>query len=130
MFNKFKALRKKLASKLVVWYYNRAYQKAVIEAEQRHEKDGEMIYVIDHFIQGKLLSAINRAEFRAIKHSAQKLHHNSMFWSNAYNTGMLKEQCWYHTANRSQQDSLNAKQKEVRRIAFIQMGLKKARLYK
>lgn len=128
---KFTEFRRKIASRIVVYYYNRQYQKAVIRAEKKRLSNGDqMIYVIDHFIKGELLSPITRKEFRAIKHAAQKLHRNDIYWSNAYNTGMLKEQCWYHTANRDGEDGLTEKEKEVRRLAFLREGLKRARLYK
>lgn len=127
---KFNEFRKRIAGKIVTFYCNRMYNKAMLKAEERHAKDGEMIYVVDHFIKGQLLSAINRKEFRFIKHTAQKMHRDELYWSPAYGVNMLKEQCWYHTADRSGNQALTEKDKEIRRLAFIRAGLKKARLYK
>lgn len=128
--SKFNDFRRKIAGRVVAYYYNRHWQKAVIKAEERHKKENQRIYVIDHFVKGQLLSCINRKEFRLIKHAAQELHNNEIYWSNAYNTGMLKEQCWYHTADGSGQGALTKKEMEIRRLAFIRQGLKAARLYK
>lgn len=127
--SRFTEFKTRVAGKIVTRYYSRAYEKAVAKADARHAKEGEMIYVIDHFVRGELLSTINRKQFRKIKHAAQELHKNELFRSGSYNTDMLKEQCWYHTPDRGGNNALSAKEREVRRIAFIRMGLKKARLY-
>lgn len=127
--SKFSEFKRRLAGRIVTYYRNRMYWKAVQKADERHAKDGEMIYVIDHFVKGQLLSAINRKEFRLIKHSAQKLHKDSAYWSPQYGVEMLKQQCWYHTADRSGNNGLTAKDKEIRRLAFIRKGLKEARIY-
>lgn len=129
MFSKLKVFRKRLAGRIVTFYYERQYRKAVAIADERHKKEGCTIYVIDHFVKGRLLSTVNRKEFRTIKHAAQKLHNNPLFWSPDYGTQMLGQSCWYHTANGSEECGLPAKEREIRRLAFIRMGLKKARLY-
>lgn len=128
MFKKFNQFRRRLAGKIVTYYYSRLYTKAKEKADERHKKENETIYVIDHFIKGQTLSVINRKEFRYIKHSAQKLHKNEAFWSPYYNTDMLRKQAWYHTADGSGNKGLTAQEAEIRRLAFIRSGLKKARL--
>ena len=125
---RFTEFRRRLAGKVVTYYYNRLYQKAKQKADERHAKEGEMIYVIDHFIIGQTLSCINRKEFRFIKHSAQKLHKNPMYWSPAYGVDMLKKTCWYHTPNGSEQNALSPRDMEIRRLAFIRKGLEAARV--
>lgn len=127
--NYFKKLARKWATRIVTYYYQRLYIKAVEAADARHAKEGETMYVIDHFIKGQTLSVINRREFRWIKHTMQKKSLDPRYWSADYGMKMLREQAWYHTPDRSGGNGLSAKQKEVRRIAFIRSGLKKARLY-
>ena len=122
--SKFNDFRKNIAGRIVSYYRNRVYQKAVAKADRRAADENTTIYVIDHFIKGQTLSCVNRKEFRFIKHSAQKLHKGDQFYSPQYGMKMLREQCWYHTGG------LSEKEKEVRRLSFIRDGLKKARLYK
>lgn len=126
--NKIKKTMRKWARMIVTYYYNRLYRQAVELAEKRHNEEHTTIYVIDHFVVGQVLSCINRKEFRFIKHSAQKLHKNPMYYSNAYGTDMLRGQCWYHTKDGSEKNGLTDKDKEIRRLAFIRSGLKKAKL--
>lgn len=129
MFEKFNQFRKAIAGRIVTYYCERAYKKAVSLADKRHNEEGETFYVIDHYEKGKLLSVINRAEFRQIKHCAQKLHKNELFWSNHYNVNMLRSQCWYHTPNRSGDNGISEMSKEIRHSALIKKVLKDARLY-
>ncbi len=119
---------RKMAAAIVVYYYNRLYRQAVAVADKRHLEEKETFYVIDHFIKGQTLSVINRMDFRFIKHSAQLLHKNPMFWSHEYGTPMLRRQAWYHTPDRSEKQALTDFEKEVRRLAFIKSGLTKAGL--
>lgn len=125
---KFNEFRHRLAGKVVTYYYNRQYRKAVEEADRRHAKEHTTIYVIDHFIKGQLLSTIDRKQFRFIKHAAQKTHRNMLFWSSRYSTDMLREQAWYHTPDGSGSRRLSKAEIERRRLALIRAGLKKARL--
>lgn len=129
MFTKFNQFRKAIAGRIVTFYCERAYKKAVLLADQRHNEEGETFYVIDHYEKRKLLSVINRSEFRRIKHLAQKMHRNEMFWSNYYNINMLRKQCWYHTPNRSGGNALSETDKDIRHSALIRKVLKDARLY-
>lgn len=125
---KINEFRHRLAGKVVTYYYNRQYRKAVEEADRRHAEEHTTIYVIDHFIKGRLLSTIDRKEFRFIKHAAQKTHRNMLFWSSQYSTDMLREQAWYHTPDGSESRGLSRAEIERRRLALIRAGLKKARL--
>lgn len=123
---------KKLASFFVTWYYNRMYWKARKLCDKRHAEKKEMFYVIDWPTpSGKnILRVINRKKFRDLKHWAQKyyLDKNNVFWSNEYNILQVKEGAWYRTANRDERDGLSKHQAEIRRLAFIREGLRRAKL--
>lgn len=112
---------RKMAIMVVTAYGNRIYKKAVKAADERHEKDGEMIYVSNGVINGTVLRTYNRKEFRRAKRIL-KIH------SHEYNVTALKEACWYHTANRAEKDGMTARMKELRRLAFIKHLLRNAKL--
>lgn len=126
--NCIKRLMRRMATAIVTYYYNRLYRKAVKIADERHKKEKETFYVIDHFIQGQTLSVINRKGFRLIKHAAQELHRDPIYWTAEYGTPMLRKQAWYHTPDGSEKQALSELEKEARRIAFIRSGLRKAKL--
>ena len=115
---------------VVTYYCNRIYRKAVEAADERHAKDREMFYVVDHLIKGQTLTVINRRMFRKMKMDAQRWQNPlyEIYFDNEYNLQMLKDSGWYHTADRSEQNGLTEKDKEVRRLAFIRMGLRRAKL--
>ena len=121
---------RKLAAMVVTYYCNRIYRKAVKNADEQHAKEGEMFYVVDHLIKGQTLSVINRKMFRKMKMDAQRWTNPlyEVYFDKEYNIQMLKDSGWYHTADRSGQNGLTPKDKEVRRLAFIRMGLQKAKL--
>lgn len=132
-----KAVRKfarKLAKMLVTWYYNRCYRKAVAEADRRHEKEGGMMYVVDHLVKDQTLTVIDRKQFRRMKHDMQvigfrkKVENWQMYWSEKYGIGILKDGAWYHTADRSGQNGLSDIDREARRLFFIRVGLYRAKL--
>lgn len=126
--SKLRELRKRLAGKIVTYYYGKQFDKAVEKADKRHKNGEGKIYVVEHFEKGKLLSTIDRAQFRLIKHAAQKLHKNKAYYSPEYGMKMLTKQCWYYTADKSEMGAISEQQKIIRRAAFIRSGLKKARL--
>ena len=121
---------KHLAGLIVTWYYNRLYNKAVKLADKMHAKDGDTYYVIDHLFSGQLLSVVNRKTFRQMKHDAQRWTNPNyeMYYSKEYNLSLVKEGCWYHTPNRSQTNALSERDKLVRRLALVRIGLIKAKL--
>lgn len=126
--SKLRELRKRLAGKIVTYYYGKQFDKAVEKADKRHKAGEGKIFVVEHFEKGKLLSTINRSQFRLIKHAAQKLHKNETYYSPEYGMKMLTQQCWYHTPDKSEMGAISEQQKSIRRAAFIRSGLKKARL--
>lgn len=121
---------RKLAAAVVTYYCDRIYRKAVQAADRRHAEEKEMFYVVDHLIKGQTLTVINRKMFRKMKMDAQRWTNPlyEMYFDKEYNIQMLKDSGWYHTADRSERGGLSAKDKEVRRLAFIRMGLQRAKL--
>ena len=63
---------RRLAAAVVTYYCDRIYRKAVKAADERHEKEHEMFYVVDHLIKGQTLTVINRRMFRKMKMDAQR----------------------------------------------------------
>lgn len=125
-----KKFAKKLAILIVTYYYNRIYKKAVKVADKLHLENGEMYYVVDHFLKGQTLSIINRKAFRRMKSDAQRWTNpnHEMYYSKDYNLQIVKDGCWYHTANRSEECGLTNVDKEARRLFFIKVGLLRAKL--
>lgn len=121
---------RKLAAAVVTYYCNRVYQKAVKAADERHAQEHEMFYVVDHLIKGQTLTVINRKMFRKMKMDAQRWTNPmyEVYFDKEYNVQMLKDTGWYHTPDRSEQNALSEKDREVRRLAFIRMGLQRAKL--
>lgn len=117
-----KAFFRKIAIWVVTAYGNRIYRKAVESADKRHEQDKETIYVSNGVVNGSVLRTYNRAEFRKAKRLLR------MYDSKTFNVAALKAACWYHTADRSGKNGLSAKDKELRRLAFIKMLLQNAKL--
>ena len=134
MLKTIREFAKRLAKYLVTYYYNRCYNKAVAQADRRHDEEGEMMYVVDHLVKDQTLTVINRAQFRRMKHDMQKIgfRHKvenwQMYWSEQYGTGILKDGAWYHTADRSGQNGLSEVDREARRLFFIRVGLFRAKL--
>lgn len=119
----------KLLNKLGIWvvtlYANRLYKKAVKAADKRHAEEGEMIYVTSNLLDPQQLITCNRRQYREMK-----------VMSGAYRRGkypieLLKNDgCWYHTGNRSENDCMTPHTKELKRLAFQKMLLRKSGLLK
>ena len=125
-----KKIFRKLAGLFVTGYFTRLYRKAVKLADECHRKDGQTYYVIDHLYKGQMLSVVNRKTFRKMKHDAQRWTNPNyeMYYSNDYNISLVKEGCWYRTADRSGQNAMSARDCEIRRLALVRIGLIKAKL--
>lgn len=127
-----KKLARKIAALIVTYYYNRIYKKAVAEADRRHKEEGGMMYVVDHFVKGQTLSIIDRAGFRKMKHDAQRTNKLAPNWlqyfSPEYNTQLIKDGSWYHTADRSENNGLSKVDIEARKTVFVKIGLQRAKL--
>lgn len=110
---------KKLAAYVVTIYANRIYRKAVKVADQRHEKEKEMIYVASSLSDVRVLTTYNRKQFREMK--------NRLFIPK-HHICHLKAGAWYHTADRGCIRGLSEAEKEVRRLAFVKHVLDRAGL--
>lgn len=112
---------RRMAIYVVTAYANRIYRKAVKAADERHKKDGEMIYVSNGVINGTVLRTYNRKEFRYAKRLLK-------VGNKTLTVSALKAACHYHTANRSEKDGMSARDKELRRLAFVKTLLRNAKL--
>ena len=134
MLKAVRSFARKIAKYLVTYYYNRCYRKAVAEADRRHAREREMMYVVDHLIEGQTLTVVNRGQFRQMKHDIQEVslrrkdRNWKMYWSAEYGVNILKDGSWYHTADRSGQNGLTEVDREARRLFFIRVGLYRAKL--
>ena len=110
---------RKLAACVVTIYANRIYRKAVKIADQRHEKEKEMIYVASSLSDVRVLTTYNRKQFREMK--------NRLFIPK-HHICHLKSGAWYHTADRGCIRGLSKMEKEARRLAFVRHVLDRAAL--
>lgn len=110
---------RRLAGYIVTVYANRIYRKAVKEADKVHAERGEMIYVASSIEDVRELVIYNRYKFRQMK--------NRLFIPRYYISN-LKEGAWYHTADRGGNNGLSEQEKEIRRLAFVQHVLHRAKL--
>lgn len=120
-FNEYdmKKFFRKLAGYFVTAYANRLYNKAVKIADERHENEHTMIYVISSYTDASKLVTYNRKQFRATKEFL-KLRSEKV--------GNMKQGSWYHTADAIERNGLSAKDREARRLAFVRMLLQRAGL--
>lgn len=110
---------KKIAKYVVAAYANRLYRKAVKIADKRHIEEKTTIYVISSYFDSSHLLTCSRSEFRAMKRVCHfMVHHISD----------MKQGCWYHTADKGENNPMSATDTEARRIAFIRMMIKRAKL--
>ena len=114
--------------RIVTYYCNRIYRKAVERADGYHKQTREAYYVITDPGNKYQLVTINRRHFRKMKHDAQKSMTDMLYWSHKYNMSLVKDGCWYHTPDRGENNAMTPRQKELMRLVFIKSGLKKARL--
>ena len=112
---------RKLAGVIVTYQANRIYLKAVAKAEKRWEKERTRIYVTEDPLKPRRLVTINRSEWRTIK-EMMRIRRSS------YSIIQLKAGAYYYTGDKSGRDSLSIKEKEVRRLAFVRMNLRRAKL--
>ena len=121
-----------LAAKLVTLYYRRMYQKGVQACERLHKEKKWTYYLIDWPDPGgrRVLKPLNRRGFRNLKHWAQGFYYgvDMKYWSKDYNMSTLREGAWYYTADRAEKDGLTPEEREIRRLAFLREGLRRAKL--
>ena len=79
---------------------------------------------------GYVLKPLSRRGFRSLKHWAQGFYFgvDMKYWSKDYNMSVLREGAWYFTPDKAENNGLSAQEKEVRRLAFLREGLRRAKL--
>ena len=115
-------LLKRLGIKVVTYYANRLYTKKVKEADKRHAEEGEMIYVTSNPLDAQQLLTCNRKQFRELKRlsGVDRYKRIPIEW-------LKNDGCWYHTGNRSENDTLSPRERELKRLAFIKLLLKRSK---
>lgn len=113
-----KKLLRRLSGYIVTIYANRIYRKAVNEADKAHKKLKERIYVVSSWGDISHLVVLNRGQFRKMKRALNAKG----------NISDLIEGAWYFTADRADKGGMSAKDKEVRRLAFVRHLLERAKL--
>lgn len=123
---------RKIAAKLVTLYYRRMYKKGVEACDKMHAEKKHAYYLIDwpNGDNKYVLRPISRRGFRALKHWAQGFYFgvDMKYWSKDYNMSTLREGAWYFTPDRAENNGISSKEKEVRRLAFLREGLRRAKL--
>ena len=121
-----------IAARCVTWYYNRMYQKGAQACDKLHKEKGWAYYLIDWPDKNgrRVLKPLNRRGFRNLKHWSQSFYFgvDMKYWSKDYNMSVLREGAWYYTPDKAEKDGLTEKEKEVRRLAFLREGLRRANL--
>ena len=121
-----------IAARCVTWYYNRMYQSGAQACDKLHKEKGWAYYLIDWPDKNgkRVLKPLNRRGFRNLKHWSQSFYFgvDMKYWSKDYNMSVLREGAWYYTPDKAEKDGLTEKEKEVRRLAFLREGLRRANL--
>ena len=123
---------KKIAAKLVTLYYRRMYRKGVEACDKLHAERKNAYYLIDWPDRNgkRVLKPLSRRGFRSLKHWAQGFYFgvDMKYWSKDYNMSVLREGAWYFTPDKAENNGLSAQEREVRRLAFLREGLRRAKL--
>lgn len=114
-------LIKRLATYVVTAYAQHLYKRIVKKAEERHEQEKTMIYVVSALNDVSRLCLYNRKQFRAMK-AACKIYDPN------YGVKEMRDGAWYHTGDALGKRRLSAVDQEARRLVFIQHILKRAKL--
>ena len=121
-----------LAAKLVTWYYRRMYQKGVQACDKLHREKKWAYYLIDWPDANgrRVLKPLNRRGFRNLRSWARDFYFgvDMKYWSKDYNMETLRKGAWYYTADRAEAHGLPPEEKEIRRLAFLREGLRRAKL--
>lgn len=112
---------KKLATYVVTAYANHLYKRVVKKAEERHDKEKTMIYVVSALNDVSRLCLYNRSQFRAMKKACR-------IYSPLYGVKQMKDGAWYHTGDALNKNRLTAVEQEARRLVFIRHILQRAKL--
>lgn len=117
-----KKLIKRLATYVVTAYAQHLYKRIVKKAEERHEQEKTMIYVVSALNDVSRLCLYNRKQFRAMK-AACKIYDPN------YGVKEMRDGAWYHTGDALGKRRLSAVDQEARRLIFIQHILKRSNLF-
>jgi len=116
-------LFKRLASYLVIWYANKLFWRGVKAADERHEKEGGMIYLTASIVNPRNLVTYNRKQFRTMRMKCIDPRDYSL-----HRLQTLKDGAFYHTADGSGKYGLSDIQVQARRYGFIDLLLYRAKL--
>lgn len=114
---------KKLAAVFVTMYANYLYKMAVSAAEARHAKEHRMFYVASENFRPNKLTIYDRVRFKQEKQVFG--YHARLLTLNTLYNG-----CYYHTADRAGNQKMSKREKERRRLYFVQERLRMAKLAK
>ena len=115
-----KKLFRRIAEFFVVAYANHVYRNRVKLADKLHRKYKWRMYVCFPF-DGKTLIVMDRKGFRY----AKRLHH---IYDPECGTTKLGEGSYYYTGDRSENGTLDPKERELRRLAFVNYMIRRAKL--
>jgi hypothetical protein len=123
--NPFKRLFRRIAVIFVTLWARRTYNQGVQAAELRYKqtphRDRRTIYLAANSFHPDHLVTYDKVQFKNEKR-AYGVHARLL----TMNT--LKQGCYYYTADKYGNNGMSAKEKEIRRRAFIQQRLRMARL--
>lgn len=111
---------KRIAAFLVTAYANRIYRKRVKLADKLHEELKWRMYVCMPF-GGSNLIIMDRKGFR----KAKRLRH---IYDPTVSTLNLQDGSYYYTADRGGNGAMSPREKELRRLAFVNYMLRRAKL--
>ena len=112
---------KRLASDCVTSYANRLYDKAVKLAKERGKENYGRHYVISHPLNDRRLIVVTAKQHRQMCKEFNVPR-------NYLPVDCLEKQSWYYTAGASGKDGISFREEQIRRLAFVRMLLKKAKL--
>lgn len=113
---KLKKIFRRPAILFVTLWANRTYRQGVAAAEERHRKEGRMIYLAADSFKPDRLVTYDKRQFKIEKSvygmAARLLTMNT-----------LRAGCYYHTADGFEGNGLSKRDREIRRKAFIRERL-------
>lgn len=113
-----KKLFRKLGILVVTWYANRLYTKAVEKAKKRFKDERHTIYVTSNLLNPMELITCNRNQYREMKRMSGVDRQSKGL---VMPISELKQYgSWYHTG-------MDHKERELRRLAFVKMLLKRSK---
>ncbi len=121
ILKKLKSIRRNLAVLFVTAWANYIYKTTMRKADERHRREGWMIYVVSEPFRTNRLITYNRAGFKRAK--GLWGYHGRLLTLQT-----LKNECWYHTPDTAGNQAMDKRAIEIRRKAFIRNRLRAAKL--